>query len=62
MYIIKCGNCTPLGERAGVTATSVRANFSMISRSQKYDDDNWEPVRMGLAEYLEEDLEIDEQC
>ncbi len=61
MYIVKCGNCTPLGERAGVTAASVRAGFSAISISEKFEDEAWEPVRLGLAEYMNEYLNIEEQ-
>lgn len=61
MYVIKCGNCTPLGERAGVTAASVRAGFSEISIIPEIEDNNWEPIRLGLASYIHKSKQLEDQ-
>lgn len=61
VFIVDYGNCTSLGERAGVTAASARAGFAMISLQPKILDDHLEPIRLGLVEYLEEGLSNSEQ-
>ncbi|MCG8333067.1 MAG: hypothetical protein MJE63_01015 [Proteobacteria bacterium] len=48
MVIIRCGNYTPLGERAATSACSVRAGFTAMVRSKSYKDKSWEPVRIAV--------------
>jgi len=56
IYIIKCGNCTPVGTRAGMTATSVRVGFAGFALCSEFEDDSWEPVRCGVADYLDKHI------
>lgn len=58
IYLITCGNCTALGMRAGITATSIRAGFSFIERHPDFLDDWLEPIRLGTVPYLEETLDV----
>lgn len=61
LFILRCGNCTPLGPRSGLSATGVRAGFSMISLHPDVKDENWEPIRLGTAGYISQYLDIEEQ-
>ncbi len=61
IVVINCGNRTPLGTRTGVTAASIRARFSVIALHRDFMDEYLNPIRLGVAEYLDEDLNHYEQ-
>lgn len=61
MVILHCGNRTPLGTRAGTTASGFRSRFSGIKLSRDFEDDAWQPIRIGEVECLDEGLDHTDQ-
>ncbi len=61
IVIIKCGNRTPVGSRAALTACGVRAGFARILIHPEFIDETWESIRLGVVDDLQEGLLNHEQ-
>ena len=57
--IIQCGAQTPVGISAEMTAASIRAGITRILEHSEFEDEGWSPIKLGIAEYIEEYVEID---
>ncbi len=58
IHIVKCGAYTPVGSKAKTTAGSIRVSFSGVQRHPGFEDETWEPVKIGFIEEIDEDLEM----
>ncbi|MCP4296103.1 MAG: hypothetical protein GY786_10890 [Proteobacteria bacterium] len=61
MFVLKCGCATPVGETSVFSAAAVRVQFNGIVQHKEFIDSTWEPMRLGLAPYMNPDFDLELQ-